>query len=422
MAWSLRGEKGAVGRGDEGRGMRLVTEVGGQGEAPLRLVFLCAGDPADFTAWSGTPYHMLEALRTEFDVVHVVRRPWSMWFTFARKFLRKFSRGTIDIYWSPAMARWGAAKTLKAVKQMPSDIIFTVAITPLCAELAHLGNVVFVSDATQATMVEYNPHHARLTRSLKRAADKLETHSIRTAMASLFPSEWAASSAIDDHGGSHDRVVKIPWGANLPADAITPPESRPTGEWRLLFVGRDWYGKGGAIALDAIAELRRRGHPVQLEIVGCAPPGIPPRIPGVTFHGFLDKNVEGERQALRELFQKAHLFFLPTRFDALGIVFAEAASYAIPAVSYRTGGVPAMVVDGVSGVLLEEGSPGSAFADAIADLMQDRERYVAMSYAALERSRKTLNWPSWAAEVRHVLERMVQTTRLSPKRCGSGTS
>lgn len=346
---------------------------------------------------------MLKALQQEFDVTSVVRRPWASWFNFARRVIRRLSRGAIDIYWWPMSTALAAFQTLSQIAAADCDAVFAVAITPICAKLVTRQPTIFVSDATQASMVNYNPRHSALAPWLKKAAYSLESFCIQNARLALFPSEWASRSAMRDHGGSPERVLQIPWGANLVADEVTLPESRSPVEWRMLFVGVNWAGKGGDIALEAVAEMRRRGHSVHLDVVGSRPVQEI-QADGVTFHGFLDKNVPADYEQIKALFAAAHVFFLPTQFDALGIVFAEAASFAVPAVSYRTGGVPSMVLDGETGVLLDEGASPVAFAEAIIALLSDRRGYISMCYAALARSRDHLNWAAWAAEVRRAIE------------------
>lgn len=346
---------------------------------------------------------MLTALQREFDVALVVRQPWAPWFVFLRRAIRRLTGGAIDIYWWPMWTTIAASRAISEVAASGCDVIFAVAVTPICAELIKHGPTVFVSDATQASMVDYNPRHKSLTPWLKKTAWALESLCIQKALFSLFPSDWASRSAVRDHGGSPETVVQVPWGANLVAEEIVPPENRSPTEWRLLFVGANWEGKGGDIALEALAEIRRRGYPVHMDVVGSMPPQ-PISVEGVTFHGFLDKNVPADHARITALFAGAHAFFLPTQFDALGIVFAEAASFAVPSVSYRTGGVPSMVIDGETGVLLEEGAPASAFADTLVELLTDRERYIRMSYAAQAASRKRLNWEAWAVAVRQEVE------------------
>jgi glycosyltransferase involved in cell wall biosynthesis len=380
-----------------------MTEPSGQAAPRLRLAFICAGDPLDMRTWSGTPAHMLQTLRQHFDIVDVVTEPFPAWFIFLRRALRRLTGGAIDIMWSRFWTSRISAKAVTELVKSDCDYVFAVAVTPITAYVVSRKPTVFLSDATQSLMSGYNPHHIRLAPWLKRSAAALESESIGKAAVCLFPSNWAMLSAISDHGGRPDRVITAPWGANLVADSITDPDSRSATDWRLLFVGTDWYGKGGDTALAAVAKMRGEGRNVHIDIVGSAPTPLR-QIDGVTFHGFLNKNLEADRVRLNELFRAADVFFLPTRFDALGIVFAEAASYALPAVSYRTGGVPAMVVDQETGLLLEEGADADAFASALTGLLADRERYLKMSYAALQRSRNTLNWSAWGKRVAVELE------------------
>jgi glycosyltransferase involved in cell wall biosynthesis len=369
----------------------------------VRLAFICAGDPEDVLTWSGTPLHMLHALQREFEVTTVIRRPWGFWSHLLRRAIRRLSGGAIDVYWWPKWTKLAAGRAITEITNSNCDVVFAVAITPICAELVKHRPTIFVSDATQASMVNYNPRHIALAPALKKTAAALESTCIQNAVFSLFPSDWASRSAIGDHGGARDRIVQVPWGANMLADEIVPPETRSADEWRLLFVGSNWQGKGGDIALDAVAEMRRRGHKVHLDVAGSSPPE-PMQVEGVTFHGFLDKRNPADDARIKALFKTADVFFLPTRFDALGIVFAEAASYAVPSVSYRTGGVPSMVVDGATGVLLEEGAPAEAFAEALIKLLADRQKYVEMSYAAQAASRTRLNWDAWGTRVREEIE------------------
>jgi len=342
---------------------------------------------------------MLEALRQHFDMVDVVRQPFPSWFVFLRRVFRRLTGGAVDIIWSQFWASLVSSKIVKRLKNSECDYIFAVAVTPIAAHLVSVKPTVFVSDATQSLMSNYNPMHSSLTPWLKRSARALENRSISEAEFCLFPSNWAMSSAIADHGGKPINTFAVPWGANLiPAD-ISAPEKRSENDWRLLFVGTDWQGQGGEIALATVAKMREQGRRVEIDIVGSMPATPPPSIDGVTFHGFLYKNKESDRARLSELFRRADVFFLPTQFEALGIVFAEAASYAIPSVTYDTGGISGMVVDQVTGILIKEGEGADAFCEALTDLLTDRERYLGMCRAALQRSHAMLNWNAWAQRV-----------------------
>ena len=365
----------------------------------LRLAFICGGDPLNVRTWSGTPFHMVEALRAHADIVEIVRRPWPSWFDLPRRIILKLSGGRYDPYWSRFWTGIGGRATVKQLEQTPCDAVVAVAVTPIAARLAEKMPTVFVSDATFFVMADYNINFQRLSPSVKKSAMQLEGMAIRGAVIATFPSLWAQSSALEHFDAVGDTTFQIPWGANLEARATTPTEDRPLRPWRLLFVGVDWYGKGGDILLEAFEMLRARGFEVELDIVGCAPSDTPPVIAGVTFHGFISKNTPEGRDRLEGLFRSAHLFVLPTRFDAFPTVIAESASYGLPTISYRTGGLPSNVLHRQTGILIDEGLGGDAFADAIIELMSSTELYNDMANAALRFSRDDLNWDSWARQM-----------------------
>lgn len=365
----------------------------------LRLAFVSSADPLSVRTWSGTPYHMLEALRGHAEIVEVVRKPWSSWFEQARRAMRRVSGRRIDLSWSRFWTGMGSRSTVERLAVCDCDAVVAVAVSTIVIHLALRKPTVFISDATFAAMADYNANFMRLLPSLREGADLVERDAINHALIASFPSRWAQASALQHYGADPARTLQIPWGANLKALEPIPPEERPTSPWRLLFVGVDWEGKGGDILLESFRILRTRGRPVELDIVGCAPSDPPPSIEGVTFHGFISKNTPEGQARLQELFRRAHLFVLPTRFDAFPTVIAESASFGLPAISYRTGGLTTNVIDGETGVLLEEGAPPAAFAEAIDTLMSDPERYRAMAAAALRFSCETLNWDIWAKNI-----------------------
>jgi len=376
-----------------------MTDRSGPAGKRLRLAFICAGNPCDLRTWSGTPSHMLKALRPHFDVVNVIHEPFPRWFVLLRRAIRRLTRGSVDIIWSQFWAYLVSIPAVNKLKKSQCDYVFAVAVTPIAAHVVSVRPTVFVSDTTQHLMSNYNPMHSNLVPYLKKSARMLESTSVSGAELCLYPSEWARSSAVSDHGARVENAVAVPWGANLIAENISRPEERSRTDWRLLFVGADWQGKGGDIALATVAKMREQGRRVEIDIVGSRPTRLPENIDGITFHGFLNKNSAMNRNRLSEIYRRAHVFFLPTQFEALGIVFAEAASYGIPSVSYNTGGISGMIIDQVTGILVREGEGADVFCKVLTDLLADRERYLKMCHAALQRSRTMLNWEAWAQRV-----------------------
>ena len=186
-----------------------------------------------------------------------------------------------------------------------------------------------------------------LSRAARENAERLERNTIARADLVLYPSEWAAESAVRDYGADPARVHVIPWGANLEEapDRASVLGCRKPGPCRLLFIGANWEEKGADIAIGTLAELRGRGVEAELVICGCTPPK-PVTQDGLTIIPYLDKNDREQRKRLDQLYRDADFFLLPTRADCYGIVFCEAAAHGVPSIAPATGGVPCAIRDG----------------------------------------------------------------------------
>lgn len=82
----------------------------------------------------------------------------------------------------------------------------------------------------------------------------------------------------------------------------------------------------------------------------------------VHFLGYVDD--------ITRLYEAADVFALASRGDAFGLVLAEAGSFSLPSVSTRVGGIPEVIVDGETGILVPPDDV-AAFSHALARLRSD---------------------------------------------------
>jgi len=87
------------------------------------------------------------------------------------------------------------------------------------------------------------------------------------------------------------------------------------------------------------------------------------------------------------LLQASDLFILSTVGEAFGLVLAESMACGVPVVGSRSGGIPEVVVDGETGLLVPPLEP-ELFADAIEQLGRDTEMRSRLSRQAIERVRE----------------------------------
>ncbi len=165
--------------------------------------------------------------------------------------------------------------------------------------------------------------------------------------------------------------------------------SEPGGH-RIAMIGRLVRSKGTHFALDALTLLRQRLPDAELDIIGGGPEqaalertAAERRLP-VRFHG-----AQGQAAA-RALLARSRVLCFPSTatenlpVETLGLVAAEAQAMGVPVVGARTGGIPEVVEDGVSGLLVPDASP-PALAAALERLLTDEALHAAMSAAGQAR-------------------------------------
>ncbi|MEX1254763.1 MAG: glycosyltransferase family 4 protein [Dehalococcoidia bacterium] len=180
----------------------------------------------------------------------------------------------------------------------------------------------------------------------------------------LLPAtDWVRRSLIDDYGVPDERIEVLAPGTDL--ERFHPPDSRPskdTGRLRILFVGGDFARKGGDTLLEWFGSSSAAER-CELHIVT--------REPITSSERVIVHRLSHEKNRLAQLFREADIFVLPTRAECFGLVLTEAMASGLPVVTCPVGGIPEVVDDGISGVLVPPGDVGSLDA-VLTRLIEDR--------------------------------------------------
>jgi len=377
----------------------------------LDIGYLSLADPLDRRSWSGTLFRMYSALEKAGGVsltpIGTSVRPTPP--TLFERGLRKLGVSKRSLPFGNAslldQSRERAGRIRDELARSRCEVLCAPVASFLLAYLETELPVVYVSDTTWRQVRSYYPENRKIPENESAELDELERLSIRRADRIIYPSAWAAESAVKDYGADRDKIRVIPYGANI--EQAPSLESLPNrdfaGKCRLLFIGNRWHRKGGDIALDALTALQSLGVDATLSIIS---PDVPEGLTlpkGAEVVGYINKNEPKDRERFDELLFESHLLILPTRADCSPIVCCEAAAYGMPVIAPRTGGIPGLIEHEVTGLLVPEAAPGEVYAKAVAELMQKPELYRAMSRTSRERYEQKLNWPAWGREVKAVL-------------------
>ena len=213
-------------------------------------------------------------------------------------------------------------------------------------------------------------------------------------------------------GVDPERVVAIPSGvdpslfAGPHADPF-PGARRP----RVIFVGRLVRPKGADVLVEAAARL---SAPAEVLLVGDGPErSALERLVDdfrlghrVRFHGFMPHHRVAAALA------HADVLVLPSRYEELGSILVEALQAGVPVVASRTGGIPEVVRDLETGLLVAPEDAG-ALASAIDRLLGDDALRRSMAVAS-RRYAAEYDWEHLSAAVLRVYEQVLaaRTPRL----------
>ncbi|HEB77111.1 MAG TPA: glycosyltransferase family 1 protein [Methylothermaceae bacterium] len=210
---------------------------------------------------------------------------------------------------------------------------------------------------------------------------RLELAFIRRAPVILSPSQ-ALLDIVRDEAGGFDSAT---WAIPLPVDPelLRPRAAENSSQFQsenkiVLFAARNDPVKGVDILLKAIPLVHRRVPEVGFRLFGYQPdPGQ--HLPeGVTCFPFVPK------QELLAQYHHADLVVVPSCWDNSPNTVYEAMAAGKAVVASHVGGIPELVVDGETGLLVPSGD-FEALADAIVQLLLAHEVHTRMGRRGRER-------------------------------------
>jgi len=376
-----------------------------------RVAFVSTLDSSDINNWSGIFVYLHDALAEVFpevvrigplkstrDPVGVIRRLIS----WTRK-----PKQDHPLWLTQASAKGMARQVEAQIAELKPDAIFCVWHPPVAYLRTDLPVFMFQDSPFEIIQPLYDGM-SHFTAAIMKEVQLVERVAAKRCTGIVETSDWAANEARQLWRLPAEKVASIPFGANVDTDVdldnlSTVVKARGYDECRILWLGKEWERKGGSIALEAARQLNKRGLKTKMFVVGCQAPEKDDCLVEV---GFIDKKTEQGRAQLQELLRTSHFLVLPTKAEAFGIVYCEAAAFAVPSMAPDVMGVGSAVIDGKTGVLLKKDASASDYADEIERLMKSPAEYEALSESAFKYFQEHFTWKSVGKQIREfMLER-----------------
>jgi len=226
------------------------------------------------------------------------------------------------------------------------------------------------------------------------------------AAAIVSTSDWAARDLADAYPECAGKVHVMPYPVRARGDASWIDERRERARdrqhrVRVLFMGGDFPRKGGFELLSAWRDGSFADR-ASLDLVTDWPIAAADLPAGVR----VIPHVTPYSAAWLELWRSADLFVMPTRREAFGMVFQEAAAAGLPVVATRINAVPEIVQDGRTGLLVQPNDAG-ALIRAMSALVESPDLRAAMGERSRRRVLSISSPERYAAGLAHLLDSVV---------------
>lgn len=192
------------------------------------------------------------------------------------------------------------------------------------------------------------------------------------------------------------------------ADALQPRAASnggPEAPIRILCVGRLVSLKGQLVLLEAVAALIANGQELRLELVGDGPmrSQLERTARELGIEGCVEIAGSLGHPVVLERMRRADVFCLPSFAEGVPVVLMEAMALGVPVVTTRVMGIPELVEDGVSGLLVAPGSRDELVA-ALRRVIDHESLRLSLGSGARQRVEDEYGLSSSAARLRMIFE------------------
>lgn len=377
----------------------------------MKAAYITTYDARDIHQWSGTGLNIAESLKStdvHIDYIGGLRESYSLLFKGKQYLYSKLLKKNYLRHRNKTIGHGYARQISERLASLDPDVLISPGTIPI-SYLDHHKPIVFWTDATFAGMVGFYDAFSNLCRASVMEGHAAEQSALDRCSLAIYSSDWAAESALKHYRVEPGKIKVVPFGANVDSphtwdDIKRIVDAKDSLVCKLLFIGVDWYRKGGDIVFNVARELNRRGVKTELTLVGC-PPKIDGPLPDfVKSLGFISKSSPQGLSRIAQLLEESHFLFIPSRADCTPIVFCEANSFGVPCLSVDVGGISTVVRNNINGYVFDKEAAVEHYCDYIAGQMSNYSAYKELACSSFGEYQQRLNWKVAGRTVRKLIE------------------
>lgn len=310
----------------------------------MKIYISAAWNETDLSkTWSGTSYQLYKELETFCDVERVALPRDAI-----TRILAVLNKKTGCFWFQKLMSEYKNFKVNRQLKDKRIPVLSIGSIRALDAPTYIYVDNLFASCLLFKKYKDegwgYSPYGDVSDKWIKESI-KYEHSVLVKAKAIFCMGEWLAEHAKKVYPDCAHKIFVARGGVNSIAEQVDCSREKNS----VLFVGRDFKRKAGDLVIKAVRSLNEK-HGINVKLYLAGPKNRPENsdYPWLNFLGDISYAETGR------MMQKASLFCMPSRFEAYGIVFAEAFVAGIPCIGRDAFEMRNFIQQGLTGELIRE--------------------------------------------------------------------
>lgn len=381
----------------------------------MKIAFISLDSHLNVKSWSGTNYFMFKSiselnkdtiamggLKINYKIIQYLIKIIVI-FIFKSKY---------EVFRNPLAFNGFAKQVNNFIKINKPDIIVSAGSLPVVALKTDVPVFIW-SDATFENLTQSYPWYSAMNSKVQKRLNDFETFAFRNASKVFMSSSWATESLKNDYKIDSSQFVELPFGANLnyipiKEEVYSNIESKSLNKLKFLFLAVEAERKGLDRVLRVLYLLKQKGFDIELNVVGCNP-NIDNKYKSFTnVIGFISKGTEEGMQKIEQYLYDSTLLFVPSLFEAFGLVFAEASAHGLPSITSNVGGIPSVVFDGKNGYKFELDEKDEVILSKIIEITSDLTQYKELCKSSFDEYEKRLNWKNSVEKLLQIIKQEIE--------------
>jgi glycosyltransferase involved in cell wall biosynthesis len=327
--------------------------------------------------WSGINVNMYNQLKKYFRVEYIgpINPPFVYYEKVISKIIRNLGfRGGFSFFSEKRLQKINELYSCKC--NSTPDFYFFFGNTPWIKIKPNKPYFVYM-DADFITYLKvFSDYPSFSEKSIKRIANQ-EKIWLENAHAIFFGSHWIMNETIKnlDLPNVKNKYKVVNTGGHIPIPEKDNYQYRAN-DLKLLFISLNFEKKGGHDAVNIFLEIKKTLPNTILTIIGERPPEEVLNTEGIQYIGRLSKSKTDELNKMEQEFQKASFLIHPTKMDTMGAIIPEANYFGTPAVASNRFGIPDLIQDENTGILIDDEEDYAIVASKIITLFMDKTEYM----------------------------------------------